>query len=400
MRQGGHISPCALGASTIQVVMRKGIALLLLLLAVVPATAQDSSESSLRADIRANRARIGAIKKKLDEANKRELELSKKLAETRKRKLKAEDDLAKTEAKLGDAQERLRVLKMRIKRTSLRLLRAQHALEKRLRAIYMEGEVSYMAVLLQSDDFTDFLNQADYLERIVKTDAELIESVRDHKTSLDGQKVSARAVVIELAKLRLRKQDKVESLARLKAAQDDLYFRLEEHQAKLSTRITEIEHSNLKKEKELQQLIRTRSAASYFPPGVIPPPSAGGMIWPVNGPVTSPFGYRIHPVTGASRFHAGLDIGVGYGVPVLAADNGVVIEAGWVGGYGNCVIIDHGAGWSTLYGHNQALSVSVGQTVRQGQKIAEVGSTGMSTGPHCHFETRFQGNPVDPMSRL
>lgn len=374
------------------------IVVFLMLLAMIPAPAQPSSESSLRADIRANRARIGAIKKKLDEANKREAELSKKLAETRTRKVKAEDDLAKTVAKLSDAQERLRVLKMRIKRTSLRLLRAQHALEKRLRAIYIEGEVSYMAVLLQSDDFTDFLNQADYLERIVKTDADLIESVRGHKVSLDGQKVSARSVVIELAKLRVRKQDKVESLARLKAAQDDLYFRLEEHQAKLSSRITQIEHSNLKKEKELQELIRARSA--YYPPGVIPPPSAGGMIWPVHGPVTSPFGYRIHPVTGASRFHAGLDIAVGYGVPVLAADNGVVIEAGWVGGYGNCVIIDHGGGWSTLYGHNQALTVSTGQTVRQGQKIAEVGSTGMSTGPHCHFETRFQGNPVDPMSRL
>ena len=375
------------------------IALVLMLLAMLPAVAQNSSEGSLRADIRANRARIGAIKKKLDEANKRELELSRKLAETGKRKAKAEDDLAQTVAKLGDAQERLRVLKKRIKRTSLRLLRAQHALEKRLRAIYMEGEVSYMAVLMQSDDFTDFLNQADYLQRIIKTDAELIASVRGHKTSLDTQKVSARAVVIELARLRLRKQDKVESLARLKAAQDDLYVRLEEHQSKLNARITQIEHINVKMEKKLQELIRTRSAA-YYPPGVVPPPSAGGLIWPVHGPVTSPFGYRIHPVTGASRFHSGLDIAVGYGVPVLAADNGVVIEAGWVGGYGNCVIIDHGAGWSTLYGHNQALMVSAGQTVRQGQKIAEVGSTGMSTGPHCHFETRFQGNPVDPMSRL
>jgi murein DD-endopeptidase MepM/ murein hydrolase activator NlpD len=375
------------------------LSIVLLLLALAwPALAQPGgSESSLRSDIRANRSRIGAIKKKLDEANKREQELAKKLAETGKRKVKAEDDLAKTVAKLSDAQERLRVLKMRIKRTSIRLLRAQHALEKRLRAIYMEGEVSYMAVLLQSDDFTDFLNQADYLERIVKTDAELIASVQTHKVSLDGQKVSARAVVIELAKLRMKKQDKVESLARLKAAQDDLYFRLEEHQAKLSARIDQMEHITLKKEKELRNLIKMRSA--YLPPGVIPP-SAGGMIHPVNGPITSPFGYRIHPIYGTSRFHAGLDFGVGYGVPIQAADNGVVIEAGWVGGYGNTIILDHGSGWTTLYGHASSLNVTAGQTVRRGQTVSFVGSTGNSTGPHLHFEVRYQGNPVDPLSRL
>jgi murein DD-endopeptidase MepM/ murein hydrolase activator NlpD len=374
------------------------IATVLLLLGAVltPALAQ-RDESGLRADIRANRARIGAIKKKLEEATRREQELSRKLAQTRTRKVKAEDDLAKTVAKLSDAQERLRELKMRIKYTSLRLLRAQHALEKRLRAIYLEGEVSYMAVLLQSDDFTDFLNQADYLERIIKTDAELIDSVKSHKATLDSQKTSARAAVIELAKLRMRKQDKVESLARLQAAQDDLYFRLEEHQAKLSARIDEMEHITLKKEKELREMIKRRSA--HLPPGVVPP-SAGGLIYPVNGPITSPFGYRIHPITGSSRFHAGIDFGVGYGVPIQAADNGLVIEAGWVGGYGNTVILDHGGGWTTLYAHASSLNVSAGQTVQRGQTVSFVGSTGMSTGPHLHFEVRFQGNPLDPMSRL
>ncbi len=378
--------------------LRALLCTLLLLLTLSPsALAQNSSEGALRRDIRSNRARIGAIKKKLDQANKREKELSIKLAHTRKRKVKAEDELAVTVGQLGNAQERLRDVKMRIKMTSIRLLRAQHALEKRLRAIYMEGEVSYMAVLLQSDDFTDFLNQADYLERIVQTDAELIASVKKHKTSLDGQKVAARDVVMELAKLRLRKKDKVASLARLKAAQDDLFARLEEHQSRLSSRIDEMEHITLKKEKELRQLIRSRTA--YSPPGRIPR-SAGGMIYPVNGPITSPFGYRIHPITGSSRFHAGLDFGVGHGTPIQAADNGVVIESGWVGGYGNCVIIDHGGGWTTLYGHASRLNISAGQTVRRGQVVSYVGSTGMSTGPHLHFETRYHGNPVDPMSRL
>lgn len=370
----------------------------LVALTALPATAQrGGSESSLRRDIRRNRARIGAIKKQLDEATRREKDLSRKLSDTRKRKVKAETDLAQTQVKLDDAQERLREVKVRIRRTSIRLLRAQRALEKRLRAIYMEGEVSYMAVLLQSDDFTDFLNQADYLERIVRTDAELIASVKSHKGTLDKEKIGARSVVLELAKLRLRKQDKVESLARLKEAQDDLFGRLQDHQTRLSSRIDEMEHITVKKEQELRQMIRARTA--FLPPGIIPP-SAGGLIYPVSGPITSPFGYRVHPILGTSRFHSGLDFGVGYGTPIGAADNGLVIHSGWYGGYGNTIILDHGAGWTTLYAHASSLNVAQGQSVKRGQTVSFVGSTGMSTGPHLHFEVRYQGNPIDPLSRL
>lgn len=381
--------------------MRRYVTLLCLaltLLSAVPAVAQTGgSESSLRRDIRRNRSRISEVKKKLDEATLREKQLSVKLADTRKRKVKAETDLADTQEKLGDAQERLRVLKMRIRRTSIRLLRAQRALEKRLRAIYMEGEVSYMAVLLQSDDFTDFLNQADYLERIVQSDTELIAFVKSHKGSLDKEKGEARSVVLELAKLRLKKQDKVESLARLKEAQDDLFGRLQEHQNRLSSRIDEMEHITVKKEQELRAMIRARTA--FLPSGVVPP-SAGGLIYPVSGPITSPFGYRVHPILGTSRFHSGLDFGVGHGTPILAADNGLVIHSGWYGGYGNTIILDHGSGWTTLYAHASSLNASQGQSVKRGQTVSFVGSTGMSTGPHLHFEVRYQGNPIDPLSRL
>lgn len=364
----------------------------------VPAQAQNTgSESSLRRDIKANRARMSAVKKKLAEANRREKDLAVKLADTRKRKVKAEDELADAEGRLDVAQDKLRDLKMRIRRTSIQLLRAQHALEKRLKAIYMEGEVSYMAVLLQSDDFTDFLNQADYLKRIVATDGQLIDSVKKHKGDLDVQKVAARAVVIDLAKLRALKKDKVESLARLKAAQDDLYARLEAHQSKLTSRMDAIEEISAAKEAALRQLIRARSMA--VPVGSVPR-SAGGLIYPVRGPITSNFGYRVHPILGTSRFHSGLDFGVGAGVPIQAADNGLVIHAGWYGGYGNAVILDHGGGWTTLYAHASRLNVVQGQQVARGATVSFVGSTGMSTGPHLHFEVRFNGNPVDPLSRL
>ena len=126
----------------------------------------------------------------------------------------------------------------------------------------------------------------------------------------------------------------------------------------------------------------------------------GRYLWPADGSPSSPFGYRVHPIFGTLRFHSGLDIAAGGGAPIRAADSGTVIHSGWYGGYGNCLIIDHGGGYSTLYAHCSALYVSYGQAVRQGQTVAAVGSTGYSTGPHLHFEVRINGNPVDPRGFL
>jgi len=138
------------------------------------------------------------------------------------------------------------------------------------------------------------------------------------------------------------------------------------------------------------------SDSSYYQPVS----GSGRFIWPVNGVITSPFGYRNHPIFGRQILHSGIDIGVDSGTPVHAADSGVVVEAGWLGGYGYAVVIDHGNGLSTLYGHNSSLNVSAGQSVSQGQVIAYSGSTGNSTGPHVHFEVRANGDPVDPTGYL
>jgi murein DD-endopeptidase MepM/ murein hydrolase activator NlpD len=124
------------------------------------------------------------------------------------------------------------------------------------------------------------------------------------------------------------------------------------------------------------------------------------MVYPCAGEITSGFGWRTHPILGYQRFHAGVDFGADYGTVIYAADSGTVIFAGWYGGYGNAVIIDHGGGITTLYGHSSELYVAEGQTVQRGQAIAAVGSTGLSTGPHLHFEVRENGEPVDPMAYL
>jgi murein DD-endopeptidase MepM/ murein hydrolase activator NlpD len=126
----------------------------------------------------------------------------------------------------------------------------------------------------------------------------------------------------------------------------------------------------------------------------------GRFIFPANAAISSGFGNRVHPILGYSRFHAGVDFSASYGSTIRAADSGRVIFSGWYGGYGQAVVIDHGNGLSTLYAHASRLFVREGQTVEQGQPVATVGSTGLSTGPHLHFEVRRNGNPVNPMGYL
>ena len=132
-------------------------------------------------------------------------------------------------------------------------------------------------------------------------------------------------------------------------------------------------------------------------PGVT---SSSGFIWPINTSVTSEFGYRVHPIFGTRRLHAGIDLGAGSGTKILATKGGTVISAGPYGGYGNAVVIAHGDGLSSLYAHQSKIAVSAGESVDRGEVIGYVGSTGQSTGPHLHFEIRESGEPVNPRRYL
>lgn len=126
----------------------------------------------------------------------------------------------------------------------------------------------------------------------------------------------------------------------------------------------------------------------------------GQFMWPCNGPITSYYGWRTHPIFGTTKYHSGMDIAVDSGTPIHAADSGTIVYSGWLGGYGNCVMIDHGGGLVTLYAHNSALNVGEGQYVSKGAVVAYAGSTGYSTGPHCHFEVRLHGELTEPLNYL
>ncbi|WP_314626165.1 peptidoglycan DD-metalloendopeptidase family protein [uncultured Selenomonas sp.] len=294
-------------------------------------------------------------------------------------------ELDATEERIDANEDKLKVLNK-----DFAAKRSQ--LAKRVRDIYINGQINYLDVLFGAKDFQDFFTRMDLLKRVIQQDYDLVQVVFAEKTAIETSQKELEKDKAAKEKLVSAASDRKKEAEKKQAAKQAIIDKMENDRATQERIINE----NLAASKEVEQMIRN---SRYQPAS--PALSGGGALnWPLGGPITSPFGWRVHPITGASRFHSGIDIGGDYGETIHAAGAGIVSYAGWISGYGYAVIIDHGGGISTLYGHNQALLVSEGQSVSQGQAIAECGSTGNSTGPHCHFEVRVDGEPVNPMGYL
>ena len=267
-------------------------------------------------------------------------------------------------------------------------------LGKRVRDIYINGQISYLDVLFGAKDFSDLMTRMDLLKRVIKQDYDLVQVVLAEKAEIERTKSSLekdKAVQAQQeAKARAARDEREVKVAKRKALLD----RMKNDKAIIDAQYDELMAAS----KQVEEMLRRSSYATAAPAAV--GGGSGAMLWPMAGPVTSEFGWRVHPITGTQKFHSGVDIGGDYGQPIAAAQGGTVEYAGWISGYGNAVIISHGGGISTLYGHCQSLAVGVGPQVSQGETIAYCGSTGNSTGPHCHFEVRQGGEPISPYSYL
>lgn len=305
-------------------------------------------------------------------------------------RIRLDQDITKTEAELKAAQERLQS--------------REKVFYKRVRDIYINGRLSYLDVVVGSKDFSDFANRMEMLKRILQADMELINTIKTEREEIASKKAKLeadRAKVLELEKVA---QEKQTIINQKKAERQAVLERAMNDRDTAERAYNELMASSASITAMLQQRAAERAAASQGGGGggatTTWVQGTGQLAAPVNAPITSDFGWRIHPIYGTSRLHAGTDFGVDEGTPVHAADGGVVVEAGWISGYGYTVIIDHGNGMSTLYAHNSDVAVSPGQTVSKGQVVSYSGNTGGSTGPHLHFEVRINGEPTDPMGYL
>jgi murein DD-endopeptidase MepM/ murein hydrolase activator NlpD len=297
------------------------------------------------------------------------------------------------EKKIRQAREQLQTLNTKLQELEYDLNKRRSATTARLQYLQRQQLQRWWVTLLSSQDLNQFADRRRQIERIYDRDRKLLADLSQRSNQVEKQRnqIVAQKNEIELLTQKLKYQkSNIESEA---VAQQNTIDRLKSDRQALS----QAEDRLAEDSRRLSQIILAK-VQPYD--GLILPPGTGQLMYPTIGPVTSNFGWRTHPILGTERFHSGIDFGADYGSLIYASEQGRVIYADWYGGYGNAVIIDHGNGMTTLYGHCSELYVKDGDVVAKGQPIAAVGSTGFSTGPHLHFELRANGEPIDPAAYL
>ncbi|MDO5302224.1 MAG: peptidoglycan DD-metalloendopeptidase family protein [Tissierellia bacterium] len=348
-------------------------------------------------------------------------------------------------------QEQIEITKRELEQEREKLAKKQDQFSKRLRAMYIADDTGYLDVLLSSDNVEDLIGNAKMIREIAKSDQDLIAEINaqikiieEKQRQLEEQQALLRAkqqevaakkasleeanrqknaymgtLVSDLNAYELQYNQMVEESNALQSEINRIQNSIEE-QERLAKEAQRLERERAAREKARQEALKSQSSgqkskvsptkATVISDPVVDAPKepiasasrSGGMVWPVPGHsrVSSPYGYRIHPILKVRKFHSGIDIPAPSGTPIAAADDGVVIASSNMRGYGNCVMVDHGDGKVTVYAHASSRAVQTGQKVVAGQTIAYVGSTGMSTGPHLHFEVRVGGSTTNPLNYL
>lgn len=312
-----------------------------------------------------------------------------------------EGQIKENEDKLQQANEKLQKIEADLTKAETAYKEKQGNTIARLRVLQRQRDSSTWIALLQSKSIEDLLDRRYQLQLVYKSDRTSLLALKNEKEKINDKKLLAE---IQKNQISLLSEQLLYQKANFKAqasVQNQLVTRLKTDRRALQAAEQQLSQDANNISKVIAQRIAEQQVAFRSnTPGYQRILGTGQMVRPVVGPITSNFGYRSHPIFGRGRFHAGTDFGAPTGAPIFAADSGTVIVAEWYGGYGNAVIIDHGNGLTTLYGHCSELYVTVGQGVQRGQTVAAIGSTGLSTGPHLHFEVRQQGEPVEPLAYL
>ncbi len=356
---------------------------------VAQAEEAGSMETELNSIVRRMQEQFGRVKKIRQEVNT----VTEQLDEVEKELDQRRSELRSVEHRLLATQRQIEENTKLLEKTEKSLAGRSQMLNKRIRHIYMNGQLSYLDVLFGASDFTDFVTRYDLLRRILQLDAELIAKAKAEREFIAQKKKELERDIAAMQGLRQVAVEKKEQVTSRYQAKLSILDSLESQKDETERAYNDLQRAS----KRIEQMIRARKGGSNVPSGNI---VSGTYIWPTNGVVTSSFGWRTHPIFGKQILHAGMDIGADYGENVVAADGGVVVTAGEISGYGETVIIEHNATYSTLYAHSSELLVSEGQVVKKGQLIARVGETGYTTGPNLHFEVRVNGSPTDPQEYL
>ena len=357
--------------------------LLMLTFAVETSLASAATLSQIRNNIKNKQQELNESKAKEkslgDQVNSLEQQINSK-----------QSDIDELEASISEAQAKLETLEEELAAAEEKVNTQNENLNARLRNMYKNGSVGFIDVLMDSGSFSEFLNNLSLVEKVYTSDQDVLEELQKAYDEIDAKKKEIETLQAELSESKATMEEQKSSLEADKASVEKKKSEIAADSAETQRELDKLEADAQALTSSIRNSGSSSSSSKY---------NGGIMAWPVPSchTISSGYGGRIHPTTGKYKFHGGLDIPGSYGSAIVAANSGKVIWAGNRGdSYGNYVIIDHGGGVSTLYGHSSKVLVSSGQRVSRGQRIANVGSTGRSTGPHCHFEVRINGSRVNP----
>jgi len=357
------------------------------------AAGQDLTSLSQRLDeLAAEKARV---QRKLRGVKQRQRQVTRQLVALDSRLEEAEARLHRVNRNVDQTRSELEEAKAEVEDAEARLSEQKDSVSERLLSIYQRTEARPLEVLLQSSSFTDFANRLYLLNEIVAHDAEILDEFSQAQAEADAFRLELedRCRDLEALQGQIAREKRRTSSTRQSTEREKQ--NLLRDRAAWERALAELEQDSREIENMLQRVQKTPEGKERSAK-----PWTGKFRMPVKGRISSPYGYRIHPIYKVRKLHTGIDIAAPSGTPIRCAGDGTVVHSARWGGYGNCIIVDHGGGLATLYGHCSRLAVTNGQRVTNGQVIGYVGSTGMSTGPHLHFEVRKDGRPVNPKPYL
>jgi murein DD-endopeptidase MepM/ murein hydrolase activator NlpD len=390
---------------------RLALAFLVVLVVATPAFGDDATKkqhidsqiSSLQGKLAAQKQREGTLRNQVADFTSRIRTLEGKVGDVSLRLSTMEADLALHQRRLNALNQLYAVQTKKFLFLKQQFAASVKVLNTRLVDIYESDDASTLDVFLGSSSVQDALDKVQYLNDIGDQDRRIAQQVAVAKAAIKVQRAETKklrgTVQSETAVISARTAQTRDVRNQLVGAKNDL-------SSSKQQRLQDISKLTAEQQAEAGEIDALTAASNSLAEriraaqanrqggGPTSTPSSAGLIWPVNGPVTSPFGWRW------GRMHQGIDIGVGTGTPIKAAASGTIIYCGWESGYGNLVVIDHGGNLATAYGHQSSIAVACGQQVAQGDVIGYVGCTGHCTGPHLHFEVRIDGSPVDPLGYL
>lgn len=344
--------------------------------------------SDMKSELSDINADISALEKKIKEGKAEANALSGEIKKVEKKVYTAQLQLNQLRKQINETKGNIQIALGELENMENSMNEQNKSLGNRLRAMYKNGDISMLSVLLGSANMSDFLTNIELAKRIYNSDEELLKEMETDYAAIVEKKQQLSDLKDTLLAEQAALQENKDALDKAESELEAQKKKVENNNAQLEKQIDDL---NDEADRITAEILKLQSSGDY---------SGGVMCWPsrASTKVTSPFGNRMHPILKKYKMHTGIDIGAKSGTDILAANSGKVIASAYnAGGYGYYVMIDHGGGIVTLYAHSSKLLVSKGDVVTRGQVIAKVGSTGMSTGAHLHFEVRINGNYVNPL---